>query len=270
MSQIVVTIAPTAPTSASSSRPARGWILAVLSGALLLAGCSKKPKDDRAGEPPPLVQAAEQKPAAQPTQTPAPAPAPAPTEKAAATEKADGGELVAGGEEMQEQGDTEAASDDTADKHEKKKKTASKKKSKTKKCVRARSSSSESVESAKSKTATSKAVTEGDLVLKRIQFASKISEREPVEPEETFSRAEIDKLYAFVELSNKSKQKTKVIVLFIPPQGQATKVTLNVGDKPRWRTWALRKAPKAVGTWKVVVKDESGRELGHRTFEVTE
>ncbi|MBK6518850.1 MAG: DUF2914 domain-containing protein [Polyangiaceae bacterium] len=108
------------------------------------------------------------------------------------------------------------------------------------------------------------------LRLKRIQFASSIESREPVEPEETFSAAQTEKLYAFLELANESKAESKITVTFIPPIGAHSKVTLKVGDKIRWRTWAQRKSPKAIGTWKVVVHDESGRELGHRSFEVTE
>lgn len=112
--------------------------------------------------------------------------------------------------------------------------------------------------------------TTGAIRLKRIQFSHSIEGREPVDPEETFSASETDKLYAFLELTNDSKEKGKVIVTFVPPMGASSKVTLKVGDKSRWRTWALRKSPKAVGSWKVIVSDESGREIGHRTFEVTQ
>lgn len=111
--------------------------------------------------------------------------------------------------------------------------------------------------------------TAAGLRVKRIEFSEKITGREPVEPEETFS-ASTTKLFAFVELANDSKEKTQITVTFVPPIGAPTKVTLDVGDKSRWRTWAQRKSPKAIGTWKVIVKDLSGRELAHRTFEVTE
>lgn len=107
------------------------------------------------------------------------------------------------------------------------------------------------------------------LRVKRIQFSEKISSREPVEPEETFS-SDTSKLFAFIELANDTKEKTKIVVTFVPPMGSPSKVTLDVGDKARWRTWAQRKSPKAVGTWKVIVKDLAGNELGHRSFEVTE
>lgn len=114
------------------------------------------------------------------------------------------------------------------------------------------------------------AVAPTHLSIKRIQFAESIDKREPVSPEETFSAKQTEKLYAFVELDNPGKVRGRVFVSFIPPVGSASKVELRVGDKSRWRTWALRRNVKAAGTWTVVVKDGKGKELGRRTFEVTE
>jgi hypothetical protein len=108
------------------------------------------------------------------------------------------------------------------------------------------------------------------LSLKRIQLAEAVKDREPVDPEETFSMANTSKLYAFLELSNAAAEEQKVTVTFVPPIGGATKVTLDVGPQKRWRTWALRKSLSAPGTWRVVVRDSSGHELGSRSFEVTE
>ncbi len=110
----------------------------------------------------------------------------------------------------------------------------------------------------------------GPLSLKRILFSEEITKREPVAPEETFSAKETDKIYAFVELGNATKEKGHVTVAFIPPMGAPSKVELDVGKQPRWRTWAKRSKPRAVGTWTVVVSDDKGAELGRRTFEVTE
>ena len=108
------------------------------------------------------------------------------------------------------------------------------------------------------------------ITVKRILFSEEIDKREPVSPEETFSAAQTDKVYAFIELGNPSKAKGNITVKFIPPMGATSKVDLDVGDKSRWRTWASRKKPKAPGTWTVVVLDDAGAELGKRTFEVTE
>ncbi len=108
------------------------------------------------------------------------------------------------------------------------------------------------------------------LSVKRIQFSEEIAKREPVSAEETFSAAQTQKLYAFVEIDNPDKKRSRVIVTFIPPMGAPSKVELRVGDKSRWRTWALRRSVKAVGTWTVVVSDPKGNEIGKRSFEVTE
>lgn len=137
---------------------------------------------------------------------------------------------------------------------------------------RKRASTSPKEENAKSGSVDSEADEPATVPLKvkRIQFSESIAAREPVDPEETFAGSEVDKLYAFIELTNETKQKTKVVVRFIPPSGSSSKVTLDVGDKSRWRTWALRRGVKAVGTWTVVVSDAEGEEIGRRTFEVTE
>jgi hypothetical protein len=108
------------------------------------------------------------------------------------------------------------------------------------------------------------------LAIKRIQFAEEIAKREPVSAEETFSAAQTGKLYAFIEIDNPEKKRSHVLVTFVPPMGSPTKVELRVGDKSRWRTWALRRSVKAVGTWTVIVSDPKGAEIGRRSFEVTE
>jgi hypothetical protein len=108
------------------------------------------------------------------------------------------------------------------------------------------------------------------LTIKRIQFSEEISKREPVSAEETFSAAQTGKLYAFVEIDNPEKKRSHVNVTFVPPMGSPSKVELRVGDKSRWRTWALRRSVKAVGTWTVIVSDAKGVEIGRRSFEVTE
>jgi hypothetical protein len=108
------------------------------------------------------------------------------------------------------------------------------------------------------------------LTLKRIQFAEEISKREPVSAEETFSAAQTGKLYAFIEVDNPEKKRSHVLVTFVPPMGSPSKVELRVGDKSRWRTWAMRRSVKAVGTWTVIVSDAKGGEIGRRSFEVTE
>lgn len=236
------------------------WV--VLSSALMLAACGKKDagtegakaEDPMALSKPALV--------AQDTAKPAPQPAPAPQPEAKAP-KEQGEEAVEG--EAPEGDDEEMLAEEQQGSGKRRAgkthKPASRKRASTRDASPREPGDDGEEEPAE---------VAGTIRLKRIQFAEKIEAREPIEPEETFSKAETKKLYAFLELSNESKQKAKVTVTFVPPQGKESKVTLNVGDKSRWRTWALRKSVGAVGTWNVIVKDQAGREIGHRSFIVTE
>lgn len=240
--------------------------LALFGGLALLAaaGCSK-PKDTgdapaNREEPPALAKAREEPAKATVPQNVAPPSVPASKDKARLAGSDDAAPEV----DEDDEDEDEAVAHEDADTSRRTKKRRSKAKRPS---ARKRSSSAPASDDDRQEPADSAPAV---LRLKRIQFSHSVEGREPVEPEETFSAAQTDKLYAFLELSNESKVASKVVVTFIPPMGAHSKVTLDVGDKSRWRTWASRRSPKAVGTWKVVVRDEAGRELGHRSFEVTE
>lgn len=228
--------------------------------AVALQGCHREdsaPKESAPAEPPALAKLEEAKPLPAIPAPPAPKKLDAPSQpEPSADADADG--------------DQESADEQPEEAKPNKKRRASK-------GSRRRSRSHSDEESAEvasskgSKVKNSKDAVDGaPLSLKRIQFAEAIKDREPVDPEETFSMTNTGKLYAFLELSNQSEEEEKVTVTFVPPMGGATKVTLDVGPQKRWRTWALRKAVSAPGTWRVVVRDSHGKELGSRTFEVTE
>ena len=231
-------------------RTTQAAALAAFAVVLGLAGCdgsktndSAKPAPEALAKPPELMKpAATEPPGGEPAKREAPTPA-AKTDAAARDAE-----------------DTEDAEDEAVEAHPQPKKRASTKRERGRK----RASSAAKVEGPED------TESPAPLKVKRIQFAESIEAREPVDPEETFAGTEVDKLYAFVELTNETKQKTKVVVRFIPPSGSSSKGTLDVGDKSRWRTWALRRGVKAVGTWTVVVSDAAGTELGRRSFEVTE
>ncbi|MBL9023197.1 MAG: DUF2914 domain-containing protein [Myxococcales bacterium] len=222
-----------------------------------LAGCdgsktedSAKPAPDALAKPPELMKPAAGEQAGAPAKKlPATQPAEVPSRADQADAAADDG-------------------DDAADDGEKD--VASEKPSPKKRASTKREHGRKRVSSGPKEETPEDADEPAPLKVKRIQFAESIEAREPVDPEETFASSELDKLYAFVELTNETKQKSKIVVRFIPPSGSSTKVTLDVGDKSRWRTWALRRGVKAVGTWTVVVTDAAGDEIGRRTFEVTE
>lgn len=252
----------------------RGSSLFIAVGFCLLASCKGKVEGDKPKPDEPALSKPAEDPALARLQIPAPAAAP-PPHASAVKEKP--GEVISDDAPTAGGGDDTASEPDDGDDEEPagkshKKKSNKKKNGKAHKVhARKRASSSDDEPRDKREVKSDAADdTHPDLKLKRIQFSHRIDSREPVDPEETFSAAETEKLYAFIELSNASKQKGKIVVTFIPPQGSASKVTLDVGEQPRWRTWAQRKSPKAVGTWKVIVRDDTGKELGHRSFEVTE
>jgi hypothetical protein len=107
------------------------------------------------------------------------------------------------------------------------------------------------------------------LSVKRIAIASGVAHREPVDPSATFD-AGTKKVYAFVEIENPERLPGEITVEFQPPskkyEGQ---ITLGVGDKSRWRTWAFTRQAHESGEWTAIVRDERGRELARQTFAVT-
>ncbi len=237
--------------------------LSALAMALMLAACDTE-------QAPPSVQ---EVPAPETAVAPATPPA-AKAEPPALSKPADSKELPSATDEEVQDATADKDDedlDDTANPKDSKKRRASKgsrRRSRSK-----GSAGEEHADSASKDTSAKKSRGDTDgqpLTLKRIQLAEAIKDREPVNPEDTFSMGSATKLYAFLELSNGSEEEQKVTVTFVPPQGGATKVTLDVGPQKRWRTWALRKALTTPGTWRVVVRDLSGHELGSRSFEVTE
>ncbi|MGK3997232.1 DUF2914 domain-containing protein [Sorangium sp. So ce1024] len=110
-----------------------------------------------------------------------------------------------------------------------------------------------------------------ELKVKRLVLAGGVKDREPVEPGTTFRAPETERLYAFVEIENRSDVEGEVTVSFVPPDGGAPigNVTLGVGPSPRWRTWAFTRGARRVGEWTAVVRSETGEELARAPFEVT-
>ncbi|MGK3989838.1 DUF2914 domain-containing protein [Sorangium sp. So ce136] len=110
-----------------------------------------------------------------------------------------------------------------------------------------------------------------ELKVKRLVVAAGVKDREPVAPGTTFRAPETERLYAFIELENRSEVEGEVTVAFVPPDGGAPvgNVTLGVGPSPRWRTWAFTRGARRAGEWTAVVRSETGEELARAPFEVT-
>ncbi|HLM71810.1 MAG TPA: DUF2914 domain-containing protein [Polyangiaceae bacterium] len=109
------------------------------------------------------------------------------------------------------------------------------------------------------------------LQVKRLVLAQGVKNREPVEASRSFYGHEAERIYAFVEVENKSDHEGEISVAFIPPGGGAAvgNVTLEVGSSPRWRTWAYTRGAQKAGEWTAVVRSETGEVLAREAFEVT-
>ncbi|WP_437994875.1 DUF2914 domain-containing protein [Sorangium sp. So ce185] len=109
-----------------------------------------------------------------------------------------------------------------------------------------------------------------ELQVMRLVVAKGIAGREPLEPATSFASAEIERLYAFVELSNKDRAASEITVVFTPPDGGAPlRIPLAVGAERRFRTWAATRKARAAGLWSVAVNDAAGKELARASFTIT-
>ena len=110
--------------------------------------------------------------------------------------------------------------------------------------------------------------TQKEVGVSRLVLAHGIEGHEPQQPSTTFKTRD-DRVYAFVEVENPTKTGARIEVVFEPPHGPAlAPIALEIGDSPRFRTWAFTRQAHEAGEWDVVVRDEKGRLLAHETFTV--
>jgi Protein of unknown function (DUF2914) len=107
-----------------------------------------------------------------------------------------------------------------------------------------------------------------DLHVERLVVARGVVDREPQGVDTVFTSND-KRLFAFVEVDNPERAQGDLKVTFVQPDGTSQPpVDLAVGTSPRWRTWAFTRRARAAGTWKAVVRDESGRVLASTEFDV--
>ena len=108
-----------------------------------------------------------------------------------------------------------------------------------------------------------------ELKVRRLVVASGVENREPIGASETFEAGD-DRVYAFVELANRSSHDGGIVLVFEKGSTRAGMVELDVpGDVGRWRTWGYTRGLRQPGTWNVVVREQSsGKELARTTIEV--
>jgi hypothetical protein len=107
------------------------------------------------------------------------------------------------------------------------------------------------------------------LSVKRLVIAHGVKEREPVEPSESFTEGEAERIYAFIEVGNPDAVDSTVFVSFVPDKGpEGGPIQLDVGAAPRWRTWAYTRVATKPGSYHAVVRNARGEEIARTRFEI--
>ncbi|HXY55789.1 MAG TPA: DUF2914 domain-containing protein [Nitrospirota bacterium] len=104
------------------------------------------------------------------------------------------------------------------------------------------------------------------LNIARMEIAGSVEDREPVGIAATFPD-NTDKVYCFVEVKDAPMDTSITFVWTLGPN-EMGKVTQQVKQSSRWRTWTSKTVSGMRGDWKVDVLDESGAVLKSATFKV--
>ncbi len=113
--------------------------------------------------------------------------------------------------------------------------------------------------------------TEGLRVV-RIAVARGVEEREPVDPGTSFSAAEVERVYAFLEVANPERTECEITVAWAPTddlEDERGRVSVNVGPQPRWRTWSYTSRLGRPGRYMAIVRDPDGRVIARAPFDIT-
>lgn len=103
--------------------------------------------------------------------------------------------------------------------------------------------------------------------VRRLVITRGIEEREPLEPIDTMSLGEHERVYAFLDLVNRGAEGS-VVVTFERDGGIAHgQVELEVpAHAGRHRTWAFTRGVRRVGQWRAIVRDHEGAALAEQAF----
>jgi len=104
------------------------------------------------------------------------------------------------------------------------------------------------------------------LTIARMEIAGSVENREPVGIAASFPATQ-EKVYCYLEL-NDVPQDTTITYVWTLEQNDMGKVTQQVKQSSRWRTWAYKSIGGMKGDWKVDVLDESGAVLKSATFKI--
>ena len=109
------------------------------------------------------------------------------------------------------------------------------------------------------------------LHLSRMVIARGIEEREPLDSGTRFEVTNDGRIYAYIEVANPDAVEDEVEVKWVQaesPDEVISRVNVNVGPHPRWRTWAYTSLIREPGQYLAVVTDSEGRLIARAPFEV--
>jgi hypothetical protein len=107
------------------------------------------------------------------------------------------------------------------------------------------------------------------LTIKRFVTTAEIDNHEPVAISSVFADHG-ETVYAFVEVSNESKEEKVLLVNFLMPEGEGSSgIELRVPPMARrWRTWAYARNLSKPGNWWVEIRTADQRLIQALPFEV--
>ncbi|MCP4679597.1 MAG: DUF2914 domain-containing protein [Deltaproteobacteria bacterium] len=108
------------------------------------------------------------------------------------------------------------------------------------------------------------------LELIELVVARGIEKRQPVGPGTSFEAGSFERIYAFMKVSNPSREASEVTVFWAPEGSdkERGKVNVSVGAQLRWRTWAYTRSVKKPGRYNVMVRNVDGDIIARAPFEI--
>lgn len=113
----------------------------------------------------------------------------------------------------------------------------------------------------------------GDVTVTEVVMARAVEDHEPVGAGTTFSAAD-GPFFCFVRVENRSRAESAVFVAWERAEGTPSNarggLRLSVSASPRFRTYARNAMTRPAGSYRCVVRDESGNVLGSADYTLTE
>lgn len=107
---------------------------------------------------------------------------------------------------------------------------------------------------------------ESGFSVERLVVGSDVVDREPVGVSDTFPASQ-EMVYCYLEAKYITEDTTVSFVWFYEDE-EVARVTLSLGEGPRWRTWSSKKIAGRTGQWKVELRDLAGTPVESVTFTV--